>query len=104
MNVKKETTKNSIRAKSKNMYINSHNNVSYITGQVQEPTDMLTREEQFLIVSINSPPRPDLSGLWSQYSQAIVQAKKLKSTAAKTKMGVVMSMGMKTIHKIPKTV
>ena len=71
------------------MYINSHNNVSYIRGQVQGPTDMLTREEQFLIVSMNSPPRPDLSGLWSQYSQAIVHAKRLKSTTVKTKMGVV---------------
>ena len=71
------------------MYIDSHNNVSDIRGQVQGPTDMLTREEQFLIVSMNSPPRPDLSGLWSQYSQAIVHAKRLKSTTVKTKMGVV---------------
>ena len=87
MNVKKETTKKSIHAKSKNMYIDSHNNVSDIRGQVQGPTDMLTREEQFLIVSMNSPPRPDLSGLWSQYSQAIVQAKRLKSTTVKKQDG-----------------
>ena len=72
------------------MYIiYSHNsNVSYIIGLGQDLTDMLSKKEEYLIVSMNSQPIPDLSGMWSHYSEAIVRAKKLKSTVAKAKMGL----------------
>ena len=72
------------------MYIiYSHNsNVSYIIGLGQELTDMLNKKEEYLIVSMNSPPIPDLSGMWSHYSEAIVRSEKIKTTVANAKMGL----------------
>ena len=92
---RKKQQKIAIVQQNTTMYIDSHNSNSEVTVQVQGPTDMLTREEQYILVSMNSPPVPDLSGLWSQYAQAIVDAKRLKSTTVKNKMGVVDVHGNK---------
>ena len=51
------------------MYIDSQNSQSEVTVQVH--SDMLTREEKYILVSMNLPPVPDLSGMWNQYAEAI---------------------------------
>ena len=83
------------------MYILYSNNSigNYIIGLGQVLTDMLSKKEEYLIVSMNAQPIPDLSGMWSHYSEAIVRAKKLKSTVAKEKMGLLDMTGSKDNSK-----
>ena len=52
------------------MYILYSNNSigNYIIGLGQVLTDMLSKKEEYLIVSMNAQPIPDLSGMWSHYS------------------------------------
>ena len=45
---------------------------------------MLTREEQYLVFSMSVPRMPDLSGMRSQYAEAIVKSKRTKSTTENT--------------------
>ena len=71
------------------MYILYRNNSlgNYIRGLGQGFIEMLSKK--YHIVSMNAQPIPDLTGMWRDYSEAIVRSEKIKTTVANAKMGLV---------------
>ena len=84
---------------------NIQNSQNEVIVQVQVHSEMLTREEKYTLVSMNSPRMPDLSGMRDQYTEAIAKAKRFRTTTIKTRMGVIYVHGpednsIKTVDSI----